>query len=78
MDLAQSRHNKQEARQCYDKLLKGLTSRPRVIITDTLKNYGATKREYCQAWNPGRVTASTTGVRTRIGRHVSASVACRG
>jgi putative transposase len=49
MDLAQSRHHKQAARQFYDMLLKGLTSMPRVIITDKLKNYGATKREYYQA-----------------------------
>ena len=43
--LVQSRRNKQAAKKFFRKLLKGLTSVPRVIITDKLKSYGAAKRE---------------------------------
>ena len=41
----QSRRNKQAAKKCFRKLLKGLQYVPRVIITDKLKSYGAAKRE---------------------------------
>jgi putative transposase len=41
----QSRRNKKAAKRFFRKLLKGLQYIPRVIITDKLKNYGATKRE---------------------------------
>ena len=43
--LVQRRRNKQAAKKCFRTLLKGLTSVPRVIITDKLKSYGAAKRE---------------------------------
>jgi putative transposase len=43
--LVQSRRNKQAAKKFFRKLLKGLQSVPRVIITDKLKSYGAAKRE---------------------------------
>jgi putative transposase len=43
--LVQSRRNKQAAKRFFQKLLKGLHSVPRVIITDKLKSYGAAKRE---------------------------------
>jgi putative transposase len=43
--LVQSRRNQQAAKKFFRKLLKGLTSVPRVIITDQLKSYGAAKRE---------------------------------
>jgi putative transposase len=43
--LVQSRRNKQAAKRCFRKLLKGLQDVPRVMITDTLKRYGAAKRE---------------------------------
>jgi putative transposase len=43
--LVQSRRNKKAAKKLFRKLLKGLTSVPRVIITDKLKSYGAAKRE---------------------------------
>ena len=43
--LVQRRRNKQAAKQFFRKLLKGLQSVPRVIITDKLKSYGAAKRE---------------------------------
>jgi putative transposase len=43
--LVQSRRNKQAAKKCFLKLFKGLTYVPRVIMTDTLKSYGAAKRE---------------------------------
>jgi putative transposase len=43
--LVQSRRNTHAAKKCFRKLLKGLTSVPRVIITDTLKSSGAAKRE---------------------------------
>jgi putative transposase len=43
--LVQSRRNKHAAKKFFRKLLKGLTSVPRVIITDQLKSYGAAKRE---------------------------------
>ena len=43
--LVQSRRNKQAAKKFFRKLLKGLRSVPRVIITEKLKSYGAAKRE---------------------------------
>jgi putative transposase len=43
--LVQSRRNKKAAKKFFCKLLKGLQSVPRVIITDKLKSYGAAKRE---------------------------------
>jgi hypothetical protein len=43
--LVQSRRNKKAAKKFFRKLLKGLTSVPRVIITDKLKSYSAAKRE---------------------------------
>jgi putative transposase len=43
--LVQSRRNKKAAQKFFRTLLKGLTSVPRVIITDTLTSYGAAKRE---------------------------------
>jgi putative transposase len=43
--LVQSRRNKQEAKKFFRKLLKGLTSVPRVLITDKLKSYGAAQHE---------------------------------
>ncbi len=43
--LVQSRRNKQAAKKFFRKLLKGLTSVPRVLITDKLKSYGAARRE---------------------------------
>jgi putative transposase len=43
--LVQSRRNKQAAKKFFRQLLKGLTSVPRVIITDQLQSYGAAKRE---------------------------------
>ncbi len=42
--LVQSRRNKKAAKKFFRKLLKGLTSVPRVIITDKLQSYGAAKR----------------------------------
>jgi putative transposase len=41
----ESGRNKQAAKKCFRKLLKGLQYVPRVIITDKLKSYGAAKRE---------------------------------
>ena len=43
--LVQRRRDKRAAKKFFRKLLKGLTYVPRVIITDKLKSYGATKRE---------------------------------
>jgi putative transposase len=43
--LVQRRRDKQAAKKCFRKLLKGLTYVPRVIVTDNLKSYGAAKRE---------------------------------
>lgn len=43
--LVQSQRNKHTAKRFFRKLLKGLQSIPRVIITDKLKSYGAAKRE---------------------------------
>src|SRR5947209_3302751 len=43
--LVQRRRNKQAAKKFFRTLLKGCQAVPRVIITDTLKNYGAAKRE---------------------------------
>ena len=43
--LVQRRRNKAAAKKFFRKLLKGLTYVPRVIVTDQLKSYGATKRE---------------------------------
>jgi putative transposase len=47
--LLQRRRDKQAAKQCFRKLLKGLTYVPRVIITDKLKSYGAAKLELLPA-----------------------------
>ena len=43
--LVQRRRNKKAAKKFFRKLLKGLRYVPRVVITDTLKRYGAAKRE---------------------------------
>jgi putative transposase len=43
--LVQRWRDKKAAKKFFRKLLKGLTSVPRVIITDKLKSYGAAKRE---------------------------------
>jgi putative transposase len=43
--LVQSRRNKQAAKRFFRKRLKELQYVPRVIITDTLKSYGAAKRD---------------------------------
>jgi putative transposase len=43
--LVQRGRDKQAAKRFFRKLLKGLTSVPRVIVTDKLKSYGAAKRE---------------------------------
>jgi putative transposase len=43
--LVQRRRDKQAAKKCFRTLLKGLTSVPRVIVTDKLQSYGAAKRE---------------------------------
>jgi putative transposase len=43
--LVQRRRDKRAAKKFFRKLLKGLTYVPRVIVTDKLKSYGATKRE---------------------------------
>jgi putative transposase len=43
--LVQGRRNNAAAKRFFRKLLKGLTSVPRVLITDQLKNYMAARRE---------------------------------
>jgi hypothetical protein len=43
--LVQRRRDKHAAKKFFRKLLKGLASVPRVIITDKLTSYGAAKRE---------------------------------
>lgn len=43
--LVQSQRNKKAAKRFFRKLLRGLHSVPRVLITDKLKSYGAAKRE---------------------------------
>jgi putative transposase len=43
--LVQRRWNKVAAKKFFRKLLKGCQYVPRVLITDKLKSYGATKRE---------------------------------
>ena len=43
--LVQRRRNQKAAKQCFRKVLKGLTYVPRVIIPAKLKSYGAAKRE---------------------------------
>lgn len=43
--LVQSRRNKKAAKKFFRKLLKGLQYVPRVVITDKLKSYSATRRE---------------------------------
>jgi putative transposase len=43
--LVQSRRNTKAAKKFVKKLLKGLCSVPRVLITDQLKSYAAAKRE---------------------------------
>ena len=43
--LVQRRRDRKAAKKFFRKLLKGLTSVPRVLITDKLASYGAAKRE---------------------------------
>jgi putative transposase len=43
--LVQRQRDQEAAKRFFRKLLKGLTYVPRVIITDTLRSYGAAKRE---------------------------------
>jgi putative transposase len=43
--LVQRRRDEQAAKTCFCKLLKGLVYMPRVISTDQLRSYAATKRE---------------------------------
>ncbi len=43
--LVQSRRNTKAAKRFFRKLLKGLRSAPRVVVTDKLKSYAAAKKE---------------------------------
>ena len=43
--LVQMRRNKRADKKFFRRLLKGLQYVPRLVITDTLKSYGAAKRE---------------------------------
>ena len=43
--LGQRRRDKRAAKKFFRKILKGLPDVPRVIVTDTLKSYGAAQRE---------------------------------
>ena len=43
--LVQRRRNKRADKKFFRRLLKGLQYVPRLVITDTLKSYGAAKRE---------------------------------
>jgi putative transposase len=77
--LVQRRRNKKAAKKFFRKLLKGLQYVPRVIITDQLKSYGAAKREILPGVEHRQsLGISITGVKTRIGRRVNASIGCRG
>jgi putative transposase len=50
----QRRRDKQAAKKFFRKLLNGLTSVPRVIVTDKLKSYGAAQRELLPGVEPRR------------------------
>ncbi len=50
--LGQRRRDKRAAKQFFHNLLTGLTYIPRVIVTDTLKSYGAAKRAILPGVNP--------------------------
>jgi putative transposase len=76
--LVQRRRNKQAAKQFFRKLLKGLQSVPRVIITDKLKSYGAAKREILPGVEHRQSAIATTAVSTRIAPHANAHIACKG
>jgi putative transposase len=55
--LVQSRRNKQAAKKCFRKLLKGLMYVPRMIITDKLKGIGYLRRS----------TAKRCGIASQVG-----------
>jgi putative transposase len=76
--LVQNRRNKKAAKKLFKKLFKGLQYVPRVVITDTRKSYGATKREILPGVEHPRAAISTTAVRIRTGRRASENVAWRG
>ncbi len=59
--LVQSRRDKMAATKFLRKLLKGLTSVPRVVITDTLASYGVALREVL----PGAEHRRHTGLNNR-------------
>jgi putative transposase len=50
--LVQSRRNAKAAQRFFRKLLKGLQSVPRVIVTDKLKSYAAAKRKILPGSRP--------------------------
>jgi len=74
--LVQSRRNTQAAKRFFRKLLKGLQSVPRVIITDKLASYGQQNERSCRALSIGSTNDSTTEQRTPITPHDCVSGKC--
>jgi putative transposase len=67
--LVQSRRSATAAKRFFRKLLKGLQYVPRVIVTDKLGRYAASKREILPGWSVGRATLSTSAPRCHTSRH---------
>ena len=75
--LVQSRRNTQAAKKCFRTLLKGLRYVPRASSPRSSRATVQRSGRAYPGWNIGRVGISTTGVGTRIGRRVNASIGCK-
>jgi putative transposase len=64
--LVQRRRDKQAAKQCFRKLLKGLTYVPRRIITEKRKSSGAHSGRDGPVWSIASIGPSTSARSTRI------------
>ena len=62
-EIVQTRRDTKAAKRLLVRLLKKQGLKPKRIITDKLRSYGAAKRE-CQASNTGRTKGLTIGRRT--------------
>lgn len=76
--LVQSRRNTAAAVRLMRKLLRKQGFAPEAIVTDRLRSYGAAIRELCLQRGMRRVSARTTGPRTRISRREEGNARCSG
>lgn len=76
--LVQARRDGNAAKRFFERLLRGLKYRPRRIVTDGLKSYGAAKREVLPEVQHRTSRYLNTRARTRTGRRDVGSGRCSG